>query len=202
MATEQIVSAVGRLIDAPVCEVALIEIGEDWAGYEVAPGLRLEPCIAHASLELTNCIESQDQSHMRADDNARRWARWVALWDWCMGYDEQWLYAYDTDKSMWSFDHNMWIDAADNWGAHTSNGDTLFPWQWRGDWTCIDVDEVYRVADRLDDVSRDEIIDACYAIPREWMVSLEDLDALVDMLYARKFHVARRLRNSIQSGGR
>lgn len=202
LATEQIVSAVGRLIDAPVRETALIKIGADWAGYEVAPGLRLTQCVAHGSLELQSSVESQEQQHMRADDNARRWARWVALWDWCMGEDEQWLYDHSADKSMWSFDHNMWINATADWGADTCNSETAVPWSWRGDWSHIDAGELWRVADCLETVSREDLTGACYAVPVEWAVSLADLDSLVDMLYVRKLHVARRIRSCAQDQGR
>lgn len=202
LATEQIVAAVGRLIDAPVRQTALIEITQDWSDYRVTDGLLLSPCVAHASLELGNAVESRDQSHMRADDNARRWARWVALWDWCLGGDEQWLYAHDSDKSMWSFDHNMWIHDAADWSAETCNGTAIMEWAWRGKWEDIDSQELVNVADRLDEVKRSALVEACYAIPQEWGVSQADLDSLVDMLFERKSGVAARLRVNAPRGRR
>jgi len=198
LATEQIVPAIGRLIEAPVCETALIEISEAWAGEIVGPGVVLEKCIAHGSLVLNPCEESRDQLFMKRDDNARRWARWAALWDWCLGSDEQWLYAQDYDNSMWSFDHNMWINDEAEWSAASCNGQYIQPWVWRGDWKQLDAAELKRVADRLYEIDRAQLQDACYAVPEEWDVPKDDLDALVDMLQARKAGVAARLR--VKSG--
>ncbi len=203
LATEQIVSAIGRLIGAPVRDTALIEVTSDWEGWVIAPGLTLEPCIAHASLELPHATESDSQEYMRDDDNSRRWARWVALWDWCMGADGQWLYEHDADRSMWSFDHNLWIHDQREWGRDTCNGGTLVDWRWRGDWSGIDASELMVVADLLDEVKQEDICSACYAVPAEWNVPVDDLDALVEMLFKRRAGVAARLRanSSVGLGG-
>ncbi len=197
LATEQIVTAVGGLIDAPVRETALIEISSDWDGWPITDGFSLRKCVAHASLELSGSEESRDQAYIRNDDNARRWARWIALWDWCFGSDEQWLYEHEADKSMWSFDHNMWFLDSGNWGAEQCNGGTTGEWLWRGEWKGIDSDEILRVADLISKIARSQIQAACYSIPAEWGVPLNDLDALTEMLLQRRVGVADRLRVNV-----
>ena len=194
LATEQIVSAVGRLFDAPVRDTALIQISEDWNSVPTGSGLTLKSCIAHGSLELDSTEESREQIYMRFDDNSRRWPRWAALWDLCIGSDEQWLYAHETAKSMWSFDHNLWIHDTQEWDAESCQSGHDLVWTWTGAWDHFDATELVSTADRLDSITREELVDVCYAIPAQWDVPKHDLDALVDMLHYRRTTVAARLR--------
>src|SRR2546421_10169268 len=41
--TESLVASVGRLIRAPVCDVAIVRIPEELAGWEFRPSAQLEP---------------------------------------------------------------------------------------------------------------------------------------------------------------
>lgn len=198
LATEQIVTAVGFLIDAPVRETALIDISGEWDGVPSGSGLRLRQCVAHGSLELDETEERREQVYMRDDDNARRWPRWAALWDWCFGSDEQWLYAHGTGKSMWSFDHNMWIYDAQEWDAGTCEKSKDLAWPWRGSWEHFSSSELVQVADDLEEVTKAQLVDVCYAIPAQWGVPQRDLDGLVEMLHHRRAAVAARLR--VRSG--
>ncbi|MFI8565688.1 hypothetical protein ACIGGF_03895 [Rhodococcus sp. NPDC078407] len=195
LATEQIVTALGHLIEAPVRDTALMDISDDWSGQLSGSGLTLRACVAHASLELNDAEERRDQTYLRDDDNARRWPKWAALWDWCFGSDEQWLYEHgDANRSMWSFDHNMWIHDARNWDADSCLRSHDVPWRWRGSWDQFDKSAILDTADRLEAVTRADLVGACYALPLEWGVPKPDIDALIDMLDYRRAGVSARLR--------
>ena len=82
--TEHIVGRAGALIDAPVCEVSLVRIPEELAGWEFRPGARLQAGFAHASLAVEDALEVVGKLNYRErDDNRRRHVGVFALYDWC-----------------------------------------------------------------------------------------------------------------------
>jgi hypothetical protein len=113
LVTEYLVSAVGGLIDAPVCEVRPIAISEDFAGYQVPNGPRLDVGIANASLAIADVAEMRPVLlHREGDDNACRHAGIYALFDWCWGDDPQWLAVETDDHRVYSHDHGFYLPAA------------------------------------------------------------------------------------------
>ncbi|MFC0866262.1 HipA family kinase [Sphaerimonospora cavernae] len=110
LAVEYVVGQAGRLIDAPVCENTLIRIPEEFADYEIAPGIALSPGIAHASKAIEHAEEQRDNLAYRSQDrNSARHAGVYALYDWCYGDDPQWLYDRDQDRSIYSHDHGLYL---------------------------------------------------------------------------------------------
>ncbi|MFI0417631.1 HipA family kinase [Spongiactinospora sp. 9N601] len=71
LAVEYIVGQVGTLIGAPVCESALIRIPDEFADYEIAPGVVLVPGVAHASKAIAHAEEQRDDLAYRSDDHNR-----------------------------------------------------------------------------------------------------------------------------------
>ncbi|MEU6716026.1 hypothetical protein ABZ897_31560 [Nonomuraea sp. NPDC046802] len=110
LAIEYIVAGAGRLIGAPVCESSLIRIPEELDGYTMPP-LTLSAGLAHASLALERADERGRPSLTARghDDNRRRHVGIYALYDWCYGSDQQWLYDLDQDLSIYSHDHGLYL---------------------------------------------------------------------------------------------
>jgi hypothetical protein len=136
LVTEQIVSAAGRKIEAPVRPTALIDISNDFADWSYSPGRNLPPGVAHGSLLLDNAEDGDVLSYLFDDDNRRRQPAMLALWDWCLGGDEQWLYELSSDKSVWSFDHGFWLTGETGWTKEilTRNVDVAWPLDCPSSW--------------------------------------------------------------------
>jgi hypothetical protein len=98
--TEFVVGRAGALIGAPVCDVAIVEIPEELTGWEFRPGARLEPGLAHASRAVDDAQEVRALDYRDRDDNRRRHAGVVALYDCCWGGDDQWLYSETDDRKV------------------------------------------------------------------------------------------------------
>jgi hypothetical protein len=81
----------GALIDAPVCEVAVIEIPPELEGAEFRPGFALQPGLASGSRHVEGVLEHRNLVHLEDDDNRARHAGVFALYDWCWGADDQWF---------------------------------------------------------------------------------------------------------------
>lgn len=90
--TEWIVGSVGRLIAAPVCEVALVEVPVDLDGERYCDERELEAGVsAVASRDVPSGVDLRALLHRPRDDNPSRHAGLFALHDWCWGQDSQWL---------------------------------------------------------------------------------------------------------------
>lgn len=113
--TEYLVSAAGRLVSAPVCEVRPIRITADFEGMTFPAGLQLAIGIGGASMEIPDAVEERGLSHRDRDDNARRQVGVFALHDWCWGGDSQWLYRTSDDNRLFSHDHGHYFPQGPNW---------------------------------------------------------------------------------------
>ena len=113
--TEAIVGAVGQLIGgAPVCETAIATVPEAPRGWEFRQGSRLEPGLAHACRAVDTAVEDRRLLYRDRNDNRVRHAGVFALYDWCWGGDDQWLYSETDDKKLFSHDHGWYLPEVGN----------------------------------------------------------------------------------------
>lgn len=186
----------GRLIEAPVCEVRLVDLGADMVGEEFSPGRFLEEGLASGSRDVRNVNPLRSFEHRQDDDNRRRHAGVFALYDWCWGEDDQWLYDWSDSYRLFSHDHGHFLPGGGP------------------DWTIADlertVDEAHRLGqdpDGLDATALDQYADRLEAltphafhgmlrtVPTSWPVQQEELEALGWYLQRRAPQVSQRLRD-------
>lgn len=198
LVSEHVIARVGRLIAAPMCRVSLIEIPGELTGYEVRPGVELKAGLAHASLALTHADE-RGRPHLDArhqNDNRRRHAGVYALFDWCLGADQQWLYDIANDRMLYSHDHGLYLPPTDT-GTWTKN-DLMTHVD--AEWPLPDPADdllpaaVEEIADALESVGRSSLRAVMDSVPAHWPVSDSDLEALGYFLEYRAPAVADRLR--------
>lgn len=193
--TEHIVGRAGTLIGAPVCEVSVVSLPEALAGWEFRPGRKLEPGLAHGSRAVPDPRESRRLDHAQRDDNGRRHPGLFALYDWCWGGDGQWLYCWTDDLKVYSHDHGWYFpETGPNWSvdALLARWDEAHP---LADATSSLPHAVFLdYAERLEAVSRLQILNMLNGIPAAWPVQDEELEVLGFFLEARTSSVAARLR--------
>ncbi|MFB9673874.1 HipA family kinase [Streptosporangium vulgare] len=198
VAIEHIVSGVGRLIGAPVCDSSLIRIPDELTGSPAGRG-HLKAGIAHASLALPNAIERRHALASRSqDDNQRRQASIYALWDWCFGCDPQWLYDLDSDESIYSHDHGLYLPTNDgHWKrsylVQCADEPNELPDAPHG----LSEEAVEEVSAALEKINRDALVNVLRGVPASWPVSDDDLEALGWFLEHRAPAVADRVRSLI-----
>lgn len=115
LVTDHVIGRVGSLIDAPVCEVVIVRISPELAGFEYAPGRHLEPGLAHASRHIEGVLEIRGLVHREEDDNRGRHAGIFVLYDWCWGSDDQWLYSETNGRMIFSHDRGHYLFDGPNW---------------------------------------------------------------------------------------
>jgi hypothetical protein len=193
--TEYLVSQVGALIGAPVCEVQPVAIPPTLAGYRFGSGLELAEGVASASKAVGDAVEDRALIHRDRDDNARRHAGVLALYDWCWGGDPQWLYVATAESRVYSHDHGWYLPPeGPDWTveemgavagqahelAHASDG--------------LDPEELDRLADALGAVDAAALKTILESVPSSWPVADEELDAVGWFLELRAPEVASRMR--------
>jgi hypothetical protein len=193
--TEYIVSAAGRLIGAPVCEVWPIRITPDFEGMAFPGGLTLCVGIGSASMEIPDAAEERGLSHRDRDDNGRRHVGVFALNDWCWGGDSQWLYCTSDEHRLFSHDHGWYLPPeGPDWSEADLMANVDVARELSLDPSGLDVDEIGRVADALEAVTRDDLRTLLVSVPAEWSVPNDDLEAVGFFLERRAPAVAGRMR--------
>lgn len=194
--TEQLVSAAGRLIGAPVRPTALIEIPGELSGWKYGEVHRLAPGIAHGSLNLEAADVVDALLYTSDDDNPRRQPALAALWDWCLGEDEQWLYDLREDRSIWTFDHGLWLGGGFGWTGDQLEHDVDVAWWWNESSARMDKAAFYEVADRLEAITVQQLLSVVACVPVAWSVPQFELETVAWFLYRRRAGVAQRLRTA------
>lgn len=192
--TEQVVGRAGALIGAPVCEVAIVEIPEELAGWRFLPDRRLEPGFAHGSAAVEQAIEEPILSYGDRDDNRVRQAGVFALHDWCWGEDPQWLYWASGDMELYSHDHGYYLPShVLDWTVETlrdyADQPRTGPWPTRH----LDRSELRRLASALRAIDRSRLSAILAEIPESWPVTIAELETVGWFLEYRAQQVADRL---------
>lgn len=193
--TESVVGRAGALLGAPVCEVAVVRIPPDIAGWEFRPGARLEAGFAHGSLAVDDAQEVRVLDYRDRDDNRRRQAGVLALYDWCWGGDDQWLYCETDDRKLYSHDHGWYLpEIGADWSEATLLARVDEPHPWGGPASGLDGAEVQHLVATLESLTRPQIAELLREVPISWPVSDAELEALGYFLERRAAAVAGRMR--------
>lgn len=200
--TEQIVARCGNLIGAPTCEVALLEISTDFDNFEIGNGRSLHAGIAHGSLDVSGALFERELTHREDDDNRKRHAYIYALYDWCWGGDDQWLFDTSNDHTIYSHDHGWYLPPnGPQWNIENLKRFVGEPHPCNSGTTDGITAELWNeVADRIESVKQSEIAGVLHKIPSSWPVNDADLEALGHFLEERKETVATRIRDILLKG--
>ena len=148
---------------------------------------RLRSCVASA-------VEHRSLQYRERDDNARRHVGVFAVYDWCWGGDEQWLYAEPEDRKLYSHDHGWYLpETGATWDVDalvTRVGEAhVASWSPSG----LDSAVIAACAQRLRTLTHDELVAALSGIPKSWPVSDLELERVGWFLESRAPEVAARL---------
>jgi hypothetical protein len=193
---EVVCYGIANLIGAPVPENALIDIPSnfDWV---YAEARHLHGGTAHGSKNIADVIESDDWgTYSSRDDNRRRQALILALWDLCLGVDPQWLHKVTDDYSIWSFDHGFWLAGEVDWTLTSLRQIGMSPWQLDLETDVASATRLHEAATRIEALSLGAIQSITRSVPLEWETTSEEMSELASILFLRVEGVAERLRRA------
>lgn len=199
-ATEQVVGRLGKLIGAGVCDVSLVWIPDDLAGWEYRPGKQLEAGWAHGSRDVEPVTLASQLEHRANDDNRRRHAGYFALYDWLVGADPQWLIRVPSDWMYFSHDHGHYLPGGPNWSIQSLRDHGADEHRLAQDIAGLDGAELHRLADALEAMTEADIAESLEDLPHEWL-SDDELEEVISFASARGGPVADRLRRDAGEQG-
>ena len=172
----------------------MVRLPPEIAGWEFRPGAVIEPGYAHASRAVETASEANQLLYRDRDDNRRRHAGVYAIYDWCWGGDDQWLYAEAEDRQLYSHDHGWYLpETGPGWDESTLAARVDEAHQPSGPSEGLDGDELDRLAARLRALAEDELVELVRCVPASWPIADSDLEALGWFLENRAPAVAARL---------
>ncbi|MEU3764333.1 hypothetical protein AB0E55_04675 [Amycolatopsis keratiniphila] len=174
---EAIVSRLGKLTGAPVCETSFIDVSA-YAGNMIAPGhdsqYRLSHSVAYGSRDIPGATSHLVIRHRTVGDNAARLARDYVLYEWCLGGDDQWL-TDPADRQTYSHDHGRWLsqDAmrridVPTWSASTLDAELETHRGNHNRETAIQPNDVREAAARAANISRNDLVAVLDPIVTAW----------------------------------
>ena len=198
LVSEVIVQGIGHLIGAPVVETCLIAI-PDGTRWKYTSQDVLRGGTGHASRDISDAIVSDEWSPFtHLDGNRRRQSFLVALWDLCMGGDEQWLHEVGDDYGIWSFHHGFWLGGDGDWDIQSIRRTGTRPWVDDLDVALLSRSALRDAADAVDDLQWVHLDDVMARVPVEWGATEAELAAVAEVLFSRVEGVAERLRAASQ----
>jgi hypothetical protein len=193
-ATEQIVGRAGALIGAPICLVRTIAIPAELTGYEFRAGRTLEPGVAHASRHIADAADVGGLDLRNEDDNAKRHAYMIALFDWCWGGDAQGLVVLSDQSRYYSHDHGWYLPPnGPNWDIANLEAAVDTPHDLATTNDGITAAFINEIVQKLLAITHSEICGILAAIPTAWPIADEELECVGFFLAHRAPAVAARL---------
>ena len=141
-----------------------------------------------------DAVELRSLQYRGRDDNARRHVGVFAVYDWCWGGDDQWLYAEPEDRKLYSHDHGWYLpETGTTWDVDALVARVGEPHVARWPPGGLNAAEVAAYAQRLRALEHEELVVALSGIPESWPVSDLELERVGWFLESRAPEVAARL---------
>jgi hypothetical protein len=197
LVNEWVVLKLGEEIGAPVRPGALVQVEQEFIGDLRFNGVAPSPGTFFGSRFQAGSEEQTQIGFVGKDGNAERFARFLALWELCMGDDAQFLYSHTDDLQVWSIDHGLWFNCMEgDWTPAQLAAWTEESWEWpEGRFPAgLSARELHEAANSLDRLTSGAIGRAVGGVPVDWEVPDDELYALAYFIHCRRGAVASRLR--------
>jgi hypothetical protein len=181
---EHVVARLGQLIEAPVGEVALVDI---------PAALRVDPTVAamgaglaHATLFIENITDKIGIANIDVPENRARFARLCGLYSLCGAGDPQLFYSTISPQVVYSLDHGHFFPQGPGWSAASlaAAPPALIDPYFAG--ANLSSAELADARNRLSTVSDQDIADIIAGPPPDWPFTDQERAALGTYLRTRR----------------
>ncbi len=187
---EQVVARLGRLLQAPVCDVEIVALPAELCSLQ--PELAdVSPGLSHGVRFVPDCTDRETVKHWDQPQNRARFAALQVLYTWTHAGDHQLIYSMSPPNLVYSVDHGHFFPGGPDWtpaslaaAGPVSTLDPIFG-------VCgLTPEELATVAPRLLSIDRRTIDSVCAVPPDDWGLALSDRTALADFLEVRRVQLA------------
>jgi hypothetical protein len=188
---DQVAARLGALLNAPVPEVALVEVSAELIAAN--PGKKEQmghmlPGPAHGSLRIEGVTERINSfDHPDDADNRVRYAALAIFFGWLVAGDRKFIFKKAMPRLVYSHDHGHFFPGGPKWTiaslqrAPAPQADIALVSKLK-----LLPEELARACAPLRDVLPEQIAQALAVPPNEWGVSLEERAAVAGLLCSRR----------------
>lgn len=179
---DQVVARLGQAIDAPVAEVALIDVPE--ALIQAEPEMQhCEPGLAHGCRWIPGCSEKA-RDFRDTPENRERFAKLAILYGLAGAHDQQVIYKNQSPHLAHSVDHGHFFPpGSGRWSESTLRGRTDFEVDPKIDQALnLSPAELREAAECLEDLTDAVIAEAVASVPADWGITDAERVALADYI--------------------
>jgi hypothetical protein len=183
---DQVVGRLGRLLEAPMGEVALVKIPKELVVVERELE-HIPPGIAHGCRWIPGCTEREGIAHRDIPENRTRFARLAIVYGWVLANDHQFIYQNQPPHLVHSVDHGHFFPGGPEWRVKNLQGNFgTQPDSHIVNTCCLTREEVSDATRRLEVVTEDDIAEAVAMPAEEWALSTDERVALAIYLAERR----------------
>lgn len=157
-------------------------------------GEPLHPGVCFVSREIDHAHQEDRLTHLNRDNNHHHGPGYVALWEWCLGEDNQFLYRLEDSHSLTAFDYGLWLGMEsyldEDFYSHTPGPE----YRWSENVRGMSPGAFIERADKLDSLKPLNVLQIVSQVPVAWGFSDTLLIAIARWLYSRRSMVATSLR--------
>lgn len=191
---EVVVHGAAQYLGVPTPEYSFLDLpvnlAESHTNHHGAP---LHPGICFASREIDNVHQKDHLTYLTRDNNPDHGPGYVALWEWCMGEDSQFLYRLEDRHSLTAFDYGLWLGMEsyldEDFYLHTPGPE----YRWPENVRAMSARAFIQRADSLTALTQSNVLDIVSQVPVEWGFPDSLLIAIARWLYSRRRMVATSL---------
>jgi hypothetical protein len=190
MIADHVVGRAGRLLGAPVPDVAFIDVPAElvMAQAELA---NLIPGIAHGSRFIDNTSERDVLSHVAEPDNRTRFALLAVLYGWAHAADHQFIYEKTPPHRVYSHDHGHFFPPGPQGAPHWSSASLASHHNADLDMALVQgctltLEEIDVAIARLRNIVPADIQAVVAGVPADWDITDVERAALIEFLTSRR----------------
>jgi HipA-like protein len=186
LVAEHVVARLGQLLEAPVGDVALLDVPEPLRSSPEVAAMGLG--LAHATRFIENLTNREALAYTDVPGNRARFGRLCALYS--LSGANDWQLFYTTgDRLVHSLDHGHFFPNGPNWtaaGLAAAPPATVDPWFAAAALTNVELADARA---RLATITDDDIAEILNGPPPEWTFTADDRVALGNYLRSRRDHL-------------
>ena len=166
---EQVVARIGKAMGAPVSDVALVEVSQQFI--DINPSMsHMMAGICHGCKLISDCSEREALDNLALPENRERFARLSVLFGIMQAGDYQLFYKTFDPKLVFSFDHGFFFPGGPQWTiASLQNALQVTLDAWIANGASLTDNEKATALDQLRLITQNVIAEAVGAPSDEWL---------------------------------
>lgn len=191
--TEQVVALLGKRLNAPIPEIALVDVTSELIKTSEFLKKYFSPGISHALLEIAEVsdkITNFSSIDVNEGNNRQRYSALAVLYGWMKCGDGQILAKKKQPRLVFSVDHGHFFNGGPRWTTESLNVvDLAEPFPPIVNGCGLSPEDLYPFIQRLSKITKEDIAQIVATPPDHWGTSFQERVKVAEYLYARQMQI-------------